>query len=207
MLMRPGNDRPYPQNDLSYLAFLVTAYRNLHQVQLAYDIAQTDSRRHEVQGFLDEVPILADLPLAMQIDVLAEVWARHNAKRVYRASLLDGAVLYAACREATDTFGVDPGLVRLYLKGGTRDLDLRLDRWTYHHLQTLYQRWWRTFDPGRVHGPLDLEDYPPRMVEPLEAARELTELSPNLEKNLGGLLNPAEIRHYVALLSAAGDRP
>ena len=45
------------------------------------------------------------------------------------------------------------------------------------------------------------------MVEPLEAARELTEVSPNLEQNLGGLLNPAEIRHYVALLSAAGDRP
>ena len=207
MLMRPGNDRPYPQNDLSYLAFLVTAFRNLHQVQLAYDAAQLFSQRHEPQGFLDEVPILADLPLSIQIDLLAEVWARHNAKRVYRASLLDGAVLYAACREAADTFGVDSGLVRIYLKGATRDLDLRLDRWTYHHLRTIYQRWWGTFDPGRVHSSLVLEDYPPRMVEPLEAARELIELSPNLEKNLGGLLNPDQIRHYVALLSAAGDRP
>jgi hypothetical protein len=52
-----------------------------------------------------------------------------------------------------------------------------------------------------------LEDYSQRMVESLEAAREVTELSPNLEKNLGGLLNPDQIRHYVALLSAAGDRP
>ena len=130
MLMRAGSDRPFPDNDLSYIAFVVTAYRNLTQVDIVYGPEQPLSLRQEAHWFLDVVPLLSHLPGSIQIDLLATVWTRHTAKRVHRASLLDGAVLYAACREAAETLTADPQMVRRYLTDATRDLDIRLDRWT-----------------------------------------------------------------------------
>jgi hypothetical protein len=136
MLLRIDNDRPFPQNDISYVAFVTAAYRNLHQVEMAYDPAQPLSVRNEMDWLLDEIPLLAHLPGSIQIDLLAEVWAKHNAKKVYRASLLEAAVLSAVCRVAADTLSSDRKLVRLYLDGATRDLDLRLDRWTLQHVRS-----------------------------------------------------------------------
>jgi len=207
MLLRTGHDRPFPQNDISYLAFVTAAYRNLLQVELAYDPAQPLSVRDELHWLLDDIPLLAHLPGSIQIDLLAEVWAKHNAKKVYRASLLEAAVLFAVCRDAADTLSSDRREVRIYLADATRDLDIRLDRWTPHQVQTLFERWWPSCDLGRVHDDSDLQDYPPSMVRPLGVARFLMDVSPNLARNLEGLVTPAEIRRYVALLTAPEGQP
>ena len=184
-----------------------TAYRNLIQVDIVYGPEQPLSLRQEAHWFLDVVPLLSHLPGSIQIDLLATVWTRHTAKRVYQASLLDGAVLYAACREAAETLTADPQMVRRYLTDATRDLDIRLDRWTLSHLKTLYQRWWRSFDPSRVASPADLVDFPQRMVEPLEVAQHYLDVDLDLGKKLRGLVRPDEIRHFVALLTAPDDQP
>jgi hypothetical protein len=205
--MRAGSDRPFPDNDLSYIAFVVTAYFNLIQVDAVYDPEQPRSLREEAHWFLDEVPLLSHLPGSIQIDLLATVWTRHTAKKVYQASLLDGAVLYAACREATDVLASDPRMVRRCLTDATRDLDIRLDRWTLNQLKTLYERWWRSFDPSRVHSLSELVDFPRRMVEPLEVAQHYLDVDLDLGKKLRGLVRPDEIRHFVDKLTAPDDQP
>jgi hypothetical protein len=208
MLVRPGYDgRTFPENDLSYLAFVTTAYRNLHRLQQSFEPIELGLERDEPHGFLDEVPILSHLPVSIQIDLLAAVWARHYSQRFYRANLLDGAVIFAACREVIDALADDPSLVRMYLSDATRDLDVRLDRWTLNHLKTLYERWWRSFEPGRVRSSLDLERYSSRLVTPLEEARDQVEVSLNVARNLKGLVTPADIRHYIPLLTRAIDQP
>jgi len=205
--VRPGFDgRPFPDSDLSYLAFVTTAYRNLHRLQQSFEPIELGLEREETHGFLDEVPILSHLPLSVQISLLAEVWARHYSQRVYRANLLDAAVIYASCREVVDTFADDPSLVRIYLTDAPRELDIRLDRWTFNHINTLYERWWRSFEPGRVRGSLDFERYSSRLAAPLEEARHLVEVSLNVARNLRGLVTPADIRHYVPLLTRAEDQ-
>jgi hypothetical protein len=139
-------------------------------------------------------PSLAHLPGSIQIDLLAEVRARHNAKKVYRASLLEAAVLSSVCRVAADSLSSDRKLVRLYLNGATRDLDLRLDRWTLQHVQTLFQRWWPSSDLRHVHAESELQDYPPSVARPLEVARFRIDVSLDMARKLEGLVTPAEIR-------------
>jgi hypothetical protein len=207
MLLRIGNDRPFPHNDLSYLAFVTNAYCNFHQAETAYDPAQPLSFRDEVEWLLDEIPLLAHLPGSIQIDLLAEVWARHDAKKVHRASLLDAAVLSSVCRVAADTLASDRGIVRLSLAGATRDLDIRLDRWTLRRLQTLFERWGPSCDLRRAHDESDLRDYPPSVRGTLEAARFRPDVSLGMARNLEGLVTPAEIRHFVALLTAPEGQP
>jgi hypothetical protein len=205
MLVRPNNDRPFPTNDLSFVTFVTTAYRNLLHLQLSFEPSRFGLERGEPQGFLHRVPILSNLSLPVQIDLLAQTWSRHYSRRVLRANLLDGAVIFAACRDVVEAFQGDPGFT-LIKRDITRDIDIRLDRWTFGHISTLYERWWRSFDPGLVHSLMDLEGYPSRMVAPLEEAQHLTAVSSNVARNLSGLMPPAEIGHWVRVLTRAEDQ-
>src|SRR5262249_42105466 len=116
MLVRLGNDRPFPTNDLSFVTFVTTAYRNLIRLQQSFEPTERSLLRRETHGFLQKVPILSHLSLPVQVDLLAQTWARHYSRRVLRASLLDGAVIFAACREAADAFAGDPSLTLMIKK-------------------------------------------------------------------------------------------
>jgi hypothetical protein len=206
MLVRPGNDRPFPTNDLSFVTFVTTAYRDLIRLQLSFEPTERSLLRRETHGFLHNVPILSHLSLPVQVDLLAQTWSRHYARRVFRANLLDGAVIFAACRDVAEAFQGDPSFT-LIKRDITRDIDIRLDKWTFGHISTLYGRWWGSFEPGLVHSLSDVEGFPQRMAAPLEEAQHLTAVSSNVARNLSGLMPPAEIGHWVRVLTRAEDQP
>jgi hypothetical protein len=199
MLMRTGNDRPFPSNDLVYLAFRLTACQVLHRIALAIEASPDDSLPEGTRGFLG-VPMLSHLHPVAQVDLLAEVWSRHHAARVCWATLLDAAVLYSACREAVLVIRDTPFVSRVYLQNSPRELDIRLDAWTMDRLLKLYPRWWSGLDPSQVRNPLDLEDFPLRLRKPLEEARGRTGLSLDLVRAFAGLLTPAEVRRFLPFL-------
>jgi hypothetical protein len=200
MLVRPGNDRPFPQNDLAYLALRITAFQTFVRIEEAQDRVSHGDPAEAVHAYLEEVPLLAEVPLDIQVDLLAEVWMRHNASRIYRATLLDAAILYAACREGAEIIQELPSIVRDYLEDAPRQLDIRLDRWAVDRLRKIYPRWWRSFNPGQLQSMLDVEDFPSRLALPLEYALDRSEISRHLDRRFAGLLTAAELRDQSHLL-------
>ena len=201
MLMRIGHDRCFPQNDLAYLAFRLTACQVFYRIGLATEGSPNDTLPEGTQGFVEwRVPMLSGVPVLGQIDLLASVWARHNATKVYRATLLDAAVILAACLEGAVVIKDFLEVARVYLKHSPRQLDIRLDAWTVDHLTTMYPRWWPGFDPGLGSALVGLEDYPPRLRRPLEDAGRHADLSPGLERRFAGLLTSAEMRRFFQFL-------
>jgi hypothetical protein len=200
MLMRIGNDRPFPQNDLVYLAFRLTACQVLHRIALAIEASPDDSLPEGTRGFLGDVPMLRPLHVVAQVDLLAEAWSRHHAARVHWATLLDAAVLYSACRESVIEIRDTPRASRYYLREAPRELVVRLDAWSMDRLLRLYRGWWPGFDPSGVRNPLDLEDFPPRLRRPLEEATGRAGLSQDLVRSFAGLLTPAEVRRFLPFL-------
>jgi hypothetical protein len=200
MLVRIGNDRPFPANDLVYLAFRLTACQVLHRVALAIEASTDDSLPEGTRGFLDGVPMLRHVPVVAQVDLLAEVWSRHHAAKVYWATLLDAAVLYSACRESVVVIRDTPRASRYYLREAPLELVVRLDAWTMDRLLKQYPRWWPGFDPSRVRNPLDVEDFSPRLSRPLDEARGRTGLSLDLVRAFAGLLTPVEVRGFMEYL-------
>ena len=201
MLMRIGHDRCFPQNDIAYLAFRLTACQVFYRIQLATEASTDDTLPEGTQGFVEwRVPMLSGVPVLGQIDLLASVWARHNADRTYQATLLDAAVLFAACLEGAVVIKDFREATRFYLKESPRQLDIRLDAWTVDRLTTMYSRWWPGFDPGLGSALVGLEDFPPRLRRPLEDAGRNADLSPGLERRFTGLLTAAEIRRFFPFL-------
>ena len=138
MLMRIGHDRCFPQNDIAYLAFRLTACQVFYRIQLATEASTDDTLPEGTQGFVEwRVPMLSGVPVLGQIDLLASVWARHNATKVYRATLLDAAVILAACLEGAVVIKDFLEVARVYLKHSPRQLDIRLDAWTVDRLTTM----------------------------------------------------------------------
>jgi predicted small secreted protein len=65
------------------------------------DRADLDEEGDEPAGFLGfHVPLLRQVPVGVQLDLLGETWARHRSAEPVPATLLDGALLYAACETA-----------------------------------------------------------------------------------------------------------
>lgn len=202
MLIRAGNDRPFPQNDLTYLAFRLTACQTFLRIEGARHGASlgcTDAD-DAILAYLEEVPLLAEVPVDIQMNLLGEVWMRHNAARVYRATLLDAAILYAVCREGAEVIQAHPILARELLEDAPRQFDVRLDRWTVNRLLKIYSRWWQSFNPGRLQSTVEIMDFLPRLASPLEDALDRTEVSPGWDRNFTGLLTDAEINDQFHLL-------
>jgi hypothetical protein len=89
-------------------------------------------------GFLCEVPFLAEVAPQVQLDVLSDFWARHVSLAHYRASLLDEAILYAACESAAILLERDPHAVPLHLKNGPLDVTFPVDEALAAEIRKLY---------------------------------------------------------------------
>jgi len=76
-----------------YLAFRLAVEDTLSDIELQQDL---DDDQDFPLGFLTEVPILEQVPLHVQVDLLAETWNRHRQNQLIEASLLDAAVVFAA---------------------------------------------------------------------------------------------------------------
>src|SRR6476620_6496279 len=199
MLTCYGDEVHLPQNDLIYIAFRLAALETL----CAMDVARASSEEDDEppSGFLVEVPFLAQVALAVQVDLLADAWSRHQAAELHQATLLDAAVLYAACRTAGRIMHDEPTLVRKWLKPGPRRVRHRFTDRTPERLHELFFAFWDDIDFLSLSG---LQDLAP---EHARAVREVTgladeDLQPMEEALARCRASPAVLAHLTGLLSA-----
>jgi hypothetical protein len=197
-----------PQNDLAYAAFRIAAVHTLVAAEACED-AEEDFDGSG--GFLSAVPFLAQVPEPVQVDLLAEVWARHDASELHEANLLEAAVVYAACMTAGDVVAVTPDVARAYLKAGPRRVGLRLTRKTPERLADLFDEFWDDEDFLMLD---DWQDLAPDHAEAVRAMLRLADedvrpmyealargkVSRGVASNLGGLLTAEEVRQWVGVL-------
>ena len=97
MLTCYGHEIRLPNDDLAYLAFRLAVQETLSDIELYRDLEEEPDYP---AGYLSEVPFLEHVPLQVQVDLLAETWNRHQQTELIEASLLDAAIVYAACQTA-----------------------------------------------------------------------------------------------------------
>src|SRR4051794_38373999 len=90
MLTCYGDEVRLPQNDLVYVAFRLAALETLCELEITHELLQAEDDPPE--GFLAEVPLLRGMAPAVQVDLLADAWRRHQVAELHEATLLDAAV-------------------------------------------------------------------------------------------------------------------
>lgn len=204
-----GHTCRLPQGDLTYVAFRLSLLDTIQELWMSQDFKEDAD---EVTGFLFHVPILEGVPPDIQIDLLAEVWARQRKRRLIEANLLDAAIVYAACEEAARIVEDEPEIAEAYLKGGPRRLMFKAGRRLAARFELLFDGFWDDIDFLSLS---DLQDVRPadaaelkaalRFIDdrPIYQALERGRLSSQLESNLRGLLTLPEISEVVGLLGVS----
>lgn len=196
------NDAILPQTDVSYLVFRIAFCETLERITLARQFPKSPQ---DGFGFLTEIPFLANVSPAKQLDLLAETWERHNSVHAVEASLIDESVIYAACERAAWCLeNESPAIVQRYLQGGPQTVD--------HARSKEWAKMFRKLHLG-VSSDADFllisqfEDMPPVVaaeikeewgvdpsrVEPLFEALGEWHPSPEMRTRLSGLLTKREI--------------
>ncbi|MEZ6045217.1 MAG: hypothetical protein R3C11_06465 [Planctomycetaceae bacterium] len=98
-----------PQSCLCYLAFRVAFMETLERIALADQIAERNLRQF---GYLTEVPFLQAVPPHLQLDLLAETWAKHTSDDPCDASLVDG--VESSMRPAKQPHWLSTGILLLW---------------------------------------------------------------------------------------------
>ena len=84
---------------------------------------------------MSEVPFLEQVPLPVQVDFLAETWARHCKADLIEASLLaDAAIVYAACKTAGRIIHDMPDVAVDWLRDGPHKVPPTIIRRASHRL-------------------------------------------------------------------------
>jgi hypothetical protein len=187
MLVRAPDQPPFPPNDLAYLAFALAATHTFFGLRRAAHDGGSRAPAEPV-GYLGHVPLLSHLPGAVQIDLLADTWVRHDTHAAYEATGLDAVILSSVCETATALVRA-PGLtVSWVLIAGVRQLDMRFDAWTEKRIGLLFNRWWPDFDPRELRTEEDIR-FPPRLADPIYAVLGRTQPSPSVLANLASLFH------------------
>ncbi|MGH7199658.1 MAG: hypothetical protein ACREJB_03575 [Planctomycetaceae bacterium] len=192
--------RPLPQTSLSYLAFRVAFHETLERLTLARQMGEEDG----CFGYLTEAPFLRGVPPQVQLDVLADTWSRHTARERFAATVIDEAVIYAACETAAFLAEEEPAGLRGFLRGGPLKVHLQPGPFLAAELRSLHLNL-----PGDGDFLLltQFEDLPPREArrmkrhfglkrsrcEPLFDLLGRWHVAPGLSERLIGLLTPREI--------------
>ena len=203
MLTCYGHSCQLPQGELTYLAFRLALLDTFEEILICRD---SRDEPDTAAGFMVYVPILAEVPAAVQIDLLAEVWSRQRAAALTAANLLDAAVVYAVCEDAARIIRDEPEIARLYLRDGPRKIKTKLTRRTAERLEQLFDNFWDDVDF------LTLSDWQDMDAEHVAALKHLMripddqplydalargQVSPRLAANLEGLLTAQEIEEVV----------
>jgi hypothetical protein len=215
MLTCYGDTVRLPQNDLAYVAFRLALQGNLTDIELYRDLEEEPDF---TVGYLSEVPFLEQVPLPVQVDLLADTWARHRQPDLVEASLLDAAVVYAACETAGRLIHDMPEVAVSWLLGGPRKISARIIKRAPERLEELFEAFWDDEDFLLIENFQDLPPDHSRMlkemlrlpdeaIEPMYAALERWNVSPGVAANLIGLLTDAEIAETMPLLEAGGRKP
>src|SRR5262245_35186248 len=176
MLTCYGHKVRLPQSDLAYVGFRLAALDTLCQMD-----ACRGSDDEDISGYLAEVPILEQVAPAVQVDLLAGVWHRHQAAELHEASLLDAAIVYAAFCTAGGVLNDEFALAKAWLRAGPRSLGCRLTRRTPARLREQFFEFWDDEDFLSLSELQDLAPEHARRVQELmrwsdETIREVEEV-------------------------------
>lgn len=209
MLTCYGHSCRLPQGDLTYLAFRLSLLDTLEEILTCADLAED---WESAAGFLSYVPILAEVPAPIQIDLLGEVWGRQRLRKPVQANLLEAAIVYAVCQDAGRIIQDEPETAQLYLENGPRRVRSNLTPDTVDRLDELFDNFWDDLDF------LTLSDWQDMDAEHVAALKQLFrfpddqpiydalsrgQVSPAMTSNLEGLLNPEEIGEVVSVANAS----
>lgn len=210
MLTCYGHSVRLPQSDLAYLAFRLALQETLSDIELHLDLEEEPD---PPVGYLTEVPFLEQVPLPVQVDLLADTWARHHKPDLTEASLLEAAVVYAACMTAGRVIDDMPDVAVVMLRNGPRKVDPRIIRRASFRLEEMFEAFWDDRDflmiddwqdlpPDHAQYLKELMRLPDEVLEPMYEALQRWRVSPDVAANLEGLLTDAEIRETMPLLAA-----
>jgi hypothetical protein len=206
MLTCYGDEVRLPQNDLAYIGFRLAVLDTLCQMDICHG-----SGDEEIYGYLAEVPILEQVAPAVQVDLLADAWHRHQAPELHEASLLDAAVVYATFCTAGRVVNDEFELARAWLKAGPRRIRCRLSGRTSEQLHDLFFEFWDDEDflslsqlqdltPEHARRVRELMRWSDEMIQEMEEVLTRWRASPGVLTNLEGLLTAKEIQGYGRLL-------
>ncbi len=200
---------PLPRTDLTYAAFRASFHETLERLVLA---RQFDNDPWLSYGFLTCVPFLKSVPPQVQLDLLSETWHRHVCSETHVASLVDEAVIFAACETAarmarnnSEEFaevlelgpqrlvrGVDDGLAEA-MKQLPMALDGEGDFLVLSQFEDMPPD-----DARRIKNELCLEEE--RLEELFDVLGRWT-ITPGFKERLQGLLSSREIQQAVQVVS------
>lgn len=197
-----------PQTCISYVAFRIAFCETLERLTLAKQVGG----HVDGFGFLTEVPFLHAVPPQVQLDLLAETWAKHLSERPEEATLLDESVIYAVCETSSQLVDHQPKTVGSFLKNGPLEVTMPPD----HHLATELQGLHLNLsNAGDFLMISQFEDMPPdegrelkqqfgmqeSRLEILFEVLERWHPKPSFLSNLQGLLMPHEIERTSRVLN------
>lgn len=216
MLTCYGHTCHLPRGYLTYAAFRTAAVATLDELEWFEDGAESELYLGEGCGFLSQVPLLESIDPIIQLDLLGEVWARQHPREPVEATLLDAAVVYAACQETEDLLRDEARLVRLYLRDGPKSVRIKFNVDTAERFEGLFDSFWDDLDFLTLGEWLDLPGDRAEFLKrhmrmaddaPLFQALERGTVSEAFGQNLHGLLTTSEIEKALALGRRTGSVP
>lgn len=200
---------PLPRTDLTYAAFRASFHETLERLVLA---RQFDNDPWQTFGFLTQVPFLKSVPPQVQLDLLSETWYRHVCSETHVATLVDEAVIFAACETAARMARVNSDEFTTLLEQGPQ----RLIRDVHDGLAEAMKQLHMALDcEGDFLVISQFEDLPPDEAQQLKSELCLEEerldelfdvlgrwrVTPGFADRLKGLLSSQEIRHALQVVS------
>ena len=200
---------PLPRTDLTYAAFRASFHETLERLVLA---RQFDNDPWQCFGFLTQVPFLRTVPPQVQLDLLSETWHRHVCSETHIATLVDEAVIFAACETAAQIARDDANQLSELLERGPQ----RLLRGVHDGLAEAMKQLHMALDcEGDFLVVSQFEDLPPGEANKLKHEMCLEQerlddlfdvlsrwrVTPGFETRLGGLLSLQEIRHALQVVA------
>jgi len=214
MLTCYGHRVRLPQNDLAYLAFRLALRDTLSDIDTYLDLEEEPD---PPVGYLTEVPFLEQVPLQVQVDLLADAWARHRKPELIEASLLDAAVVFAACVTAGRVIDDMPDVAVTMLRDGPQQVSARIIHRASFRLEEMFEVFWDDQDflminewqdlhPDHAQYLKEVMRLPDEAIEPMYEALRRWRVSPDLAANLEGLLTEAEM-HRTSNRHGLGHPP
>lgn len=201
-----------PQTGLSYTAFRLAFSETLERLTLSRQLGELP----EGFGFLTEVPFLKAVPPRVQLDLLAETWAKHSGVFPVAATLVDESVIYAICETSSRLIAGDPATAKRYLQRGPVKSQPKLDVKLAGEIRSLHTRLSNAGDFLLIS---QFEDMHPDEARKLKREFRMDEArlddlfdvlgrwhaSPDFHKHLAGLLTPREIARTSIMLGGPRD--
>ncbi len=203
------NDAKLPRSEASYLAFRLAFQETFERISLARQFRECTQ---DGFGYLTEVPFLSGVSPMVQLELLASTWSRHFSEADFSGTLLDEAVIYAACERAAWSLENESlSVIKRYLaKGPVCNALIPRREWS-REMRRLHESLCADADFLLIS---QFEDLPPgeadvlkrewgiedARLQPLFDCQERWFAASGMRDNLAGLLTPAEIELVSELL-------